>query len=61
MAGADPLNRPRIDRLRLESKVRTLVRHAMYHEYPRRATPKLVEDAVRLVMTQIDAQGGPDR
>ena len=57
MAGADPLDRPRIDRLRLESKVRTLARQGLYREYPRRATPQLVEQVVRHVMGQLGRQG----
>ena len=47
MAGADPLDRSRIDRLRLESQVRTLARRLLYRDYPRRATPQLVEQVVR--------------
>ena len=43
MAGADPLDRPKIDRLRRESQVRTLARQLLYREYPRRATPQLVD------------------
>ena len=47
LAGSDPLDRPKIDRLRRESQVRTLARQLLYREYPRRATPQLVEQVVR--------------
>ena len=57
MAGADPLDRPKIDRLRRESQVRTLARQWLYREYPRRATPQLVEQVVRQVMAQLERQG----
>jgi hypothetical protein len=57
MAGADPLDRRKIDRLRLESQVRTLARQLLYREYPRRATPLLVEQVVRHVMAQLERQG----
>lgn len=56
MAGADPLDRPRIDRLRLESQVRTMARRLLYRDYPRRATPQLVEQVVRHVMAQLERQ-----
>ena len=57
MAGADPLDRARIDRLRRESQVRTLARQMLYRDYPRRATPQLVEQVVRYVMAQLERQG----
>lgn len=57
MAGADPLDRARIDRLRLESQVRTIARRLLYREYPRRATPQLVERVVRHVLAQLERQG----
>ena len=57
MAGSDPLDRPKIDRLRLESQVRTLARQQLYRGYPRRATPQLVEQVVRHVMAQLGRQG----
>ena len=57
MAGADPLDRPKIDRLRRESQVRTLARQLLYREYPRRATPQLVEQVVRRVMDAAGASG----
>ncbi len=57
MAGSDPLDRSRSDRLRRESQVRTLARQMLYREYPRRATPQLVEQVVRYVMAQLERQG----
>ena len=57
MAGSDPLDRPKIDRLRRESQVRTLARQLLSREYPRRATPQLVEQVVRQVMAQLERQG----
>jgi hypothetical protein len=57
VAGSDPLDRPKIDRLRRESQVRTLARQLLYREYPRRATPQLVEQVVRQVMAQLERQG----
>jgi hypothetical protein len=57
VAGADPLDRSRIDRLRLESQVRTIARRLLYRDYPRRATPQLVEQVVRQVMAQLEQQG----
>ncbi|HEY3612690.1 MAG TPA: hypothetical protein VGK92_03245 [Gaiellales bacterium] len=57
MAGSDPLDRPKIDRLRHESQVRTLARRLLYREYPRRASPQLVEQVVRRVMEQLERQG----
>jgi hypothetical protein len=54
VAGADPLDRPKIDRLRRESQVRTLARQLLYREYPRRATPQLVEQVVRRVMDELE-------
>ena len=57
MAGSDPLDRSRIDRLRRESQVRTLARQMLYREHPRRATPQLVEQVVRYVMAQLERQG----
>ena len=57
MAGSDPLDRPKIDRLRLESQVRTLARQQLYRGYPRRATPQLDEQVVRHVMAQLGRQG----
>ena len=46
-----------IDRLRRESQVRSLARQLLYKEYPRRATPQLVEEVVRQVMAQLERQG----
>ena len=57
MAGSDPLDRAKIDRLRRESQVRTLARQLLYREYPRRATPQLVEQVVRHVMAELERQG----
>jgi hypothetical protein len=57
VAGSDPLDRAKIDRLRRESQVRTLARQWLYREYPRRATPQLVEQVVRQVMAQLERQG----
>jgi hypothetical protein len=57
VAGSDPLDRPKIDRLRQESQVRTLARRLLYKEHPRRATPQLVEQVVRRVMEQLERQG----
>jgi len=57
VAGSDPLDRAKIDRLRRESKVRTLARQMLYREYPRRATPQLVEQVVRRVLEQLERQG----
>ena len=54
MAGSDPLDRAKIDRLRRESQVRTLTRRLLYRDYPRRATPQLVEQVVRAVMAQLE-------
>jgi hypothetical protein len=56
VAGADPLDRPKINRLRRESQVRTMARQMLYREYPRRATPLLVEQVVRRVMEQLERQ-----
>ena len=56
MAGSDPLDRPKIDRLRRESQVRTLARQMLYREYPRRASAQLVEQVVRKVMEQLERQ-----
>ena len=52
MAGSDPLNRKRIDELRLESRVRSIARQLLYREHPRRATPRLLDEIVRRVMLQ---------
>jgi hypothetical protein len=57
VAGSDPLDRARIDRLRLESQVRTIARRLLYRDYPRRATPQLVEQVVRQVIAQLEQQG----
>jgi hypothetical protein len=57
VAGSDPLDRAKIDRLRRESQVRTLARQLLYREYPRRATPQLVEQVVRQVMAQLERLG----
>lgn len=57
MAGADPLDRPKIDRLRRESQVRSLARRLLYREYPRQASPQLVEQVVRRVMAELERQG----
>ena len=57
MAGADPLDRPKIDRLRRESQVRSLARAILYREHPRAATPQLVEQVVRRVMAELERQG----
>ena len=57
MAGADPLDRPKIDRLRRESQVRSLARTILYREHPRAATPQLVEQVVRRVMAELERQG----
>ena len=57
MAGSDPLDRAKIDRLRRESQVRTLARRLLYRDYPRRATPQLVEQVVRHVMAELERQG----
>jgi len=57
MAGIDPLDRARIDRLRLESRVRIIARRLLYRQYPRRATPQLVEEVVRQVMRQLGHDG----
>jgi hypothetical protein len=54
VAGSDPLDRPKINRLRQESQVRTLARQLLYKEYPRRATPQLVEQVVRIVIEQLE-------
>jgi hypothetical protein len=54
VAGADPLDRPKIDRLRQESRVRSLARNLMYREYPRQASPQLVEQVVRRVMAELE-------
>ncbi len=53
MAGSDPLNRKRIDELRLESRVRSIARQLLYREHPRRATPRLLDEIVRRVMLQL--------
>jgi hypothetical protein len=57
VAGSDPLDRPKIDRLRRESQVRTRARQLLYRESPRRATPHLVEQLVRHVMAQLEREG----
>jgi hypothetical protein len=57
VAGADPLDRPKIDRLRRESQVRSLARRLLYREYPRQASPQLVEQVVRRVMAELERQG----
>ena len=48
---------PRSTGLRRESQVRTLARQLLYREYPRRATPQLVEQVVRHVMAELERQG----
>lgn len=57
MAGHDMLDRSRVDRLRVESRVRQLARQIVYREHPRRATPQLVEEVVRRVMQALDGSG----
>ena len=57
MAGRDVLDRNRIDRIKLESRVRLLVRQQLYRDYPRQATPRLVDQAVRRVMQMLDEAG----
>ena len=50
MAGYDAIDRKKIDRLRLESRVRILVRRELYRRYPREASPAHVDRATRMVM-----------
>ena len=50
MAGYDPMDRKKIERLRLESRVRILVRRELYRRYPREASPAHVDRATRMVM-----------
>ena len=55
MAGYDPIDRKKVDRLRLESRVRIQVRRELYRRFPREATPAHVDRATRIVMDWLEA------
>lgn len=54
MAGYDAIDRKKIDRLRLESRVRILVRRELYRRYPREASAAHVDRATRMVMDWLE-------
>jgi hypothetical protein len=59
MAGYDAVDRDRIERLRLESRVRMVARQVLYREHPRRATQRHVEEVVAIVMAQLRPRERP--